>query len=121
MTSHCLFHFSTAIPPPFLDLSLLVAAFFHGLSLPSRQRPLTPRAPHSFSCIKLKGFVCLFVCLQHGLPGNGFISSRVTQQYHSGVCIYFTYGYWHGGMDGVRPDGKAGFLVLKQCFRTFLP
>jgi alkyldihydroxyacetonephosphate synthase len=35
-----------------------------------------------------------------GLPGQSFISSRVTQQYHSGVCIYFTYGYYHGGMDG---------------------
>ena len=36
----------------------------------------------------------------NGVKGNGFISSRVTQQYHSGVCIYFTYGYWHGGQTG---------------------
>eukprot|EP01052_Picozoa_sp_SAG31_P012574 SAG31_NODE_738_length_12447_cov_4.809848_6_plen_500_part_00 len=49
------------------------------------------------------------------LPGNGFISSRVTQQYHSGVCIYFTYGYWHGGAEGAAKQFEHIYFELKKA------
>ena len=50
-----------------------------------------------------------------GLPGQSFISSRVTQQYHSGVCIYFTYGYYHGGMDGATHAFEKIYFHLKKA------
>ena len=36
---------------------------------------------------------------KHDLYGNPFISARITQVYHSGVCIYFTHGYSNRGLD----------------------
>ena len=30
-----------------------------------------------------------------GFPGKPFTSPRVTQMYHTGVCIYFTHGLIH--------------------------
>lgn len=30
---------------------------------------------------------------EHGLFGSPFISARITQLYHAGVCIYFTHGF----------------------------
>lgn len=36
------------------------------------------------------------------LPGKSYISYRVTQCYHTGVCIYFTYGFYAKGVE--RPD-----------------
>jgi alkyldihydroxyacetonephosphate synthase len=41
----------------------------------------------------------------HGLPGKPFISSRITQQYHSGVCIYFTFG--SATARSLRPRGRV--------------
>ncbi len=35
---------------------------------------------------------------KHSLQGNPFISARVTQTYHTGVCIYFTHGYCNRGL-----------------------
>ena len=37
-----------------------------------------------------------------GLPGKPYISPRVTQLYHTGVCIYFTHGFSTNGVE--RPD-----------------
>ncbi len=36
------------------------------------------------------------------LPGNCYVSYRVTQCYHTGVCIYFTHGFYAKGVE--RPD-----------------
>ncbi len=30
---------------------------------------------------------------QFGLPGKAYVSPRITQIYHTGVCIYFTHGF----------------------------
>ncbi|MCX6045750.1 MAG: FAD-binding oxidoreductase [Chloroflexi bacterium] len=38
----------------------------------------------------------------YNLPGNCYVSYRVTQCYHTGVCIYFTHGFYAKGVD--RPD-----------------
>ena len=35
----------------------------------------------------------------YGLPGKAYISPRVTQLYHTGVCIYFTHGFSAQGVD----------------------
>ena len=36
---------------------------------------------------------------KHSLYGNPFISARITQVYHSGVCIYFTHGFSNRGLE----------------------
>ena len=38
----------------------------------------------------------------NGLPGIPYVSPRVTQLYHTGVCIYFTHGFSTKGVE--RPD-----------------
>jgi alkyldihydroxyacetonephosphate synthase len=38
----------------------------------------------------------------YNLPGNSYISYRVTQCYHTGVCIYFTHGFYAKGVE--KPD-----------------
>jgi alkyldihydroxyacetonephosphate synthase len=38
----------------------------------------------------------------HGLPGKPYVSPRITQLYHTGVCIYFTHGFSTKGVD--KPD-----------------
>lgn len=52
-----------------------------------------------------------------GLPGEwqSFISSRVTQMYQSGVCIYFTFGYYHGGMEGATHGFESIYFNLKKA------
>ena len=35
----------------------------------------------------------------HGVPGRAYLSYRVTQTYHTGVCIYFTMGIYGKGLD----------------------
>ncbi|WP_374689316.1 FAD-binding oxidoreductase [Promineifilum sp.] len=37
-----------------------------------------------------------------GLPGRAYVSPRITQVYHTGVCIYFTHGFSAKGADA--PD-----------------
>lgn len=32
-------------------------------------------------------------CEKHGVPGKPYLAYRVTQTYHTGVCIYFTMGF----------------------------
>ena len=39
---------------------------------------------------------------EYGLPGRPYISPRITQLYHTGVCIYFTHGFSTMGVD--NPD-----------------
>lgn len=36
---------------------------------------------------------------RYKLPGTPYISARITQLYHSGVCIYFTHGYSIQGVE----------------------
>ncbi len=36
---------------------------------------------------------------EFNLPGKPFLSYRVTQTYHTGVCIYFIYAFSHQGID----------------------
>ena len=36
----------------------------------------------------------------HQLPGKPYVSPRVTQLYHTGVCIYFTHGFSIKGIEG---------------------
>ncbi len=39
---------------------------------------------------------------EYGLPGKPYVSPRITQLYHTGVCIYFTHGFSTKGVD--NPD-----------------
>ena len=39
---------------------------------------------------------------EFGLPGHAYVSPRITQLYHTGVCIYFTHGFSAKGADA--PD-----------------
>ncbi len=39
---------------------------------------------------------------EYGLPGKAYVSPRITQLYHTGVCIYFTHGFSAQGV--ANPD-----------------
>jgi len=39
---------------------------------------------------------------KHGIPGKPYLSHRVTQTYHTGVCVYFTMGFYGKGL--AEPD-----------------
>ncbi len=39
---------------------------------------------------------------EYGLPGRPYVSPRITQMYHTGVCIYFTHGFSAKGVE--HPD-----------------
>ena len=39
---------------------------------------------------------------EFGLPGKSYVSPRITQLYHTGVCIYFTHGFSARGV--ANPD-----------------
>jgi alkyldihydroxyacetonephosphate synthase len=39
---------------------------------------------------------------EYGLPGTPYVSPRITQLYHTGVCIYFTHGFSTKGV--AAPD-----------------
>jgi alkyldihydroxyacetonephosphate synthase len=49
-----------------------------------------------------------------GFPGRPFTTPRVTQMYHSGVCIYFTHGLYHRGI----ADGDAKFAEMERNIRA---
>ncbi len=51
---------------------------------------------------------------KHKLMGKPFISARVTQTYHTGVCIYFTHGYCNQGLDAPLEV----FLDIEDEIRT---
>lgn len=40
---------------------------------------------------------------KHSLYGRPFISARITQLYHTGVCIYFTHGFSNRGLSDPLP------------------
>jgi alkyldihydroxyacetonephosphate synthase len=48
-----------------------------------------------------------------GFPGRPFTSPRVTQMYHTGVCIYFTHGLLHKGVE----DGDERFAEMEKNIR----
>ncbi|HEX6384264.1 MAG TPA: FAD-binding oxidoreductase [Anaerolineae bacterium] len=53
---------------------------------------------------------------QHGayhLPGRPYISPRITQVYHTGVCIYFTHGFCTRGVE--HPDEV--FSAIERSLR----
>lgn len=39
---------------------------------------------------------------EYNLPGKPYVSARITQLYHTGVCIYFTHGLYTKGVE--HPD-----------------
>ena len=49
----------------------------------------------------------------HGVPGKAYLSYRVTQTYHTGVCIYFTMGLFGKGLD----DPGEVFHSIEQSLR----
>ncbi|MCH7869883.1 MAG: FAD-binding oxidoreductase [Myxococcales bacterium] len=48
-----------------------------------------------------------------GLPGAPFISCRITQLYHSGVCIYFYFAHHYKGLD----HPSEIYAELESCAR----
>ena len=52
-------------------------------------------------------------CRAHQVPGNPYLSYRVTQTYHTGVCIYFTLAICGKGLE--KPD--AVFHTIEHSLR----
>ena len=50
---------------------------------------------------------------KRNLPGKPFISSRVTQIYQTGVCIYFYFGYYYKDVD----DPSEVFAEMERAAR----
>ncbi len=50
---------------------------------------------------------------EFGLPGKSYVSPRITQLYHSGVCIYFTHGFSTRGVE--NPDRV--FATIEHAMR----
>jgi alkyldihydroxyacetonephosphate synthase len=50
---------------------------------------------------------------QRGLPGNPFVSARITQIYRTGVCIYFYFGFYYKGIS----DPHKLYLELENIAR----
>ena len=48
-----------------------------------------------------------------GLPGEPFITCRVTQLYHSGVCIYFYFAHYYKGVE----HPSEIYAELERCAR----
>lgn len=49
-----------------------------------------------------------------GFPGKPFTSPRITQMYHTGVCIYFTHGLVHQGVE----NGEEKFAEMEKNIRA---
>lgn len=49
----------------------------------------------------------------YGFPGKPYASPRITQMYPTGVCIYFTHGFYHKGID--RAEEK--FAAMEKEIR----
>ena len=54
--------------------------------------------------------------LQNGLPGRCYVSHRVTQIYHSGVCVYFMFGFYVGGVE----DPEGVFARIEHSLREVI-
>jgi alkyldihydroxyacetonephosphate synthase len=50
---------------------------------------------------------------KRGLPGNPFLSARVTQIYPTGVCIYFYFGFYYKGIS----NPQEVYLELENAAR----
>ena len=50
---------------------------------------------------------------EFGLPGKSYVSPRITQLYHTGVCIYFTHGFSARGVE--HPD--RAFAAIEHAMR----
>jgi alkyldihydroxyacetonephosphate synthase len=50
---------------------------------------------------------------RRGLPGNAFVTSRITQMYRTGVCIYFYFGFYYKGI----PNPHEVYLELENIAR----
>ena len=50
---------------------------------------------------------------EYNLPGRPYVSPRVTQLYHTGVCIYFTHGFSTEGVE--NPDEV--FSIIEHSLR----
>ncbi len=50
-----------------------------------------------------------------GFPGKPYASPRITQMYHTGVCIYFTHGFYHKGIDEAEEKFAAMEKVIRQA------
>lgn len=53
---------------------------------------------------------------KYNVPGNAYLSYRVTQTYHTGVCIYFTMGIYVKGLD--KP--AAVFSKIEHALREVI-
>jgi alkyldihydroxyacetonephosphate synthase len=51
--------------------------------------------------------------VRRGLPGNPFVTARVTQVYRTGVCIYFYFGFYYKGI----PNPHEIYLELENIAR----
>ena len=51
-----------------------------------------------------------------GLPGKPYVSYRVTQVYHTGVCIYFMFGFHAKGLD----DPEKAFSDIEHSLRRVI-
>ena len=51
---------------------------------------------------------------EYGLPGRPYVSPRITQLYHTGVCIYFTHGFSTKGVE--HPDEI--FAKIEKALRA---
>jgi alkyldihydroxyacetonephosphate synthase len=52
-------------------------------------------------------------CAARGVPGRPFVTARVTQVYHTGVCVYFYFGFYHKGL----PHPVETFAELERAAR----
>jgi alkyldihydroxyacetonephosphate synthase len=50
---------------------------------------------------------------RRGMPGNPFLSARITQLYRTGVCIYFYFGFYYKGVS----NPQAVYLELENIAR----
>jgi alkyldihydroxyacetonephosphate synthase len=50
---------------------------------------------------------------KRGLPGNPFLSARITQIYPTGVCIYFYFGFYYKGIS----NPQEVYLELENAAR----
>lgn len=52
-------------------------------------------------------------CAARGVRGTPYLSYRVTQTYHAGVCVYFTMGFAARGL----ADSTAAFAEIEHALR----
>jgi len=54
-----------------------------------------------------------------GLPGNPFVTCRVTQLYQTGVCVYFYFGFHHKGVEHpARVYGELERIARDEVLRS---